>query len=113
MILARDSGIVSQHTATMRFSVLIVPVVLPVLFWAWYHYHKDSHLPEPPIYLVVAFISGIGAFWLGKALYVGLGYVGLRYDAFALASERLCLVLKCRLMRGKVEWPAIPDQRPA
>ena len=71
----------------MQYSILLVPVVLPALFWAWYHYHKDSLRPEPPVFLALAFVAGIGSFWLGKALYVGLGYLGLRYDAFALASE--------------------------
>ena len=25
----------------------LLPVVLPILFWAAYHYYKDRHLPEP------------------------------------------------------------------
>ena len=88
----------------MAYSILLVPVVLPVLFWAWYHYHKDRILPEPPVFLVLAFIAGIGSFWLGKALYTGLGYLGLRYDAFALASEsRPGLFLYAVLAIGPIE----------
>ena len=70
----------------MAYSVLIVPIVLPVLFWAWYHYQKDRHLPEPISHLLIAFLLGGVAFWLGTLMYGGLGLVGLRYDAFLLAE---------------------------
>jgi RsiW-degrading membrane proteinase PrsW (M82 family) len=88
----------------MAYSVLIIPVVLPVLFWAWYHYYKDRHLPEPISHLLVAFLLGAVAFGLGKLMYSGLGLFGLRYDAFLLAeTDRLGLLLYALLAIGPIE----------
>ena len=88
----------------MAYSVLIVPVVLPVLFWAWYHYHKDRHLPEPISHLLLAFLLGGVAFALGKLMYAGLGLVNLRFDAFLLAeTDRLALLLYALLAIGPIE----------
>ena len=88
----------------MAYSVLIVPIVLPVLFWAWYHYHKDRHLPEPISHLLIAFLLGGVAFWLGTLMYQALGLVGLRYDAFLLAeTDRLGLLLYALLAIGPIE----------
>jgi RsiW-degrading membrane proteinase PrsW (M82 family) len=69
----------------MHYSMYIVPVLLPVLFWSGYHYYKDRHLPEPFGHLLLAFILGIASFWLGKLMYAGLGLVDLRFDAYVLA----------------------------
>ena len=71
----------------MHYSMYIVPVLLPVLFWAGYHYYKDRHLPEPLGHLLLAFVLGIASFWLGKLMYVGLGLVDLRFDAYVLAAR--------------------------
>jgi RsiW-degrading membrane proteinase PrsW (M82 family) len=71
----------------MRSLPLLLPVVLPVLFWGAYHYHKDRHLPEPPGNLALCFALGLLAAALSKALYMGLGPLGLRYDAFELAAS--------------------------
>ena len=88
----------------MAYSVLILPVVLPVLFWAWYHYHKDRHLPEPVGRLLAAFLAGGVAFALGKLMYAGLGLVNLRFDAFLLAeTDRLGLLLYALLAIGPIE----------
>lgn len=65
---------------------MLLPVLLPALFWAGYHYYKDRHLPEPAGHLVLALLLGGGAAVLAKGLYVSLGFVGLRYDAFELAA---------------------------
>ena len=73
----------------MHFSVLILPVILPVLFWACYHYYKDRRLPEPLSHLAVAFALGVGSFYLGMLMYQGLDLLGLRYDAFFLAETNL------------------------
>ena len=82
----------------------LLPVVLPVFFWAAYHYHKDRHLPEPPGHLVFAMILGAGAFYLGLAFYTGLGHLGLRYDAFLLAENNLVgLFAYSMLVIGPVE----------
>ena len=66
---------------------LMLPIVLPVIFWAAYHYHKDRHLPEPPQNLALCFGLGLLASLLSAAMYAGLEPLGLRYDAVALAGE--------------------------
>jgi RsiW-degrading membrane proteinase PrsW (M82 family) len=71
----------------MQQILIVLPVVVPVLFWAAYHYHKDRHLPEPPMNLVVCFGLGIAAAGLSKLMYVGLEPLGLRFDAVALADD--------------------------
>lgn len=91
----------------MEYSILICPVVLPVLFWAWYHYHKDRQLPEPLSHLAAAFLLGGVAFWLGKLMYIGLGYLGLRFDAYLLAdTNQLGLFLYAVLAIGPIEESA-------
>jgi RsiW-degrading membrane proteinase PrsW (M82 family) len=88
----------------MKYSVVILPIVVPVLFWAWYHYYKDRHLPEPVGHLFLAFLLGGVAFALGKLLYAGLGLVGLRFDAFLLAdTDRTALFLYAILAIGPIE----------
>ena len=66
---------------------MILPVILPALFWAAYHYHKDRHLPEPAGNLLISFVLGGLAALLARAMYIGLGYLSLRYDAVALADS--------------------------
>jgi hypothetical protein len=72
--------------ALMLSALLQLPIILPVLFWAIYHYHKDRHLPGPVSHLSLAFMLGIGSFYIGLFLYWMLGLVNLRYDAFLLAE---------------------------
>jgi len=69
--------------------LLLLPIVLPVVFWAAYHLHADRHLPEPPLHLALAFLLGVGSFFLGLLAYRALGVVGLRFDAFELARTDL------------------------
>ena len=64
-----------------------MPIVLPALFWAVYHYHKDRHLPEPVGNLLLSFGLGIVAAGVSKAMYLGLEPLGLRFDAVALADS--------------------------
>ncbi len=73
----------------MSYTVIILPVVVPALFWAGYHYYKDRHLPEPFGHLLLAFALGVGSFYLGKLMYQALGLVNLRYDAYLLAETSL------------------------
>lgn len=88
----------------MGLTVFILPVVVPVLFWAAYHYYKDRHLPEPVGHLVIAFILGVGAAWVSKGLYLFLGWFGLRYDALDLAmSSPWSLFAYCVLAIGPIE----------
>ena len=42
----------------MQQLLLILPIVVPVVFWAIYHYHKDRHLPEPIGNLLLTFSLG-------------------------------------------------------
>lgn len=73
----------------MRYFAHLLPVILPVLFWAGYHYHKDRHLPEPVGHLLLAFCLGLGSFYLSALMYASLDLVGLRYNAYQLAEINL------------------------
>ena len=91
VILSSDCFLLPRQTVPMpwitHIGPAIVPVILPILFWAAYHYHKDRHLPEPPLHLLLAFLLGCVAFGLGLLAYRGLGLLGLRFDAYVLAAE--------------------------
>ena len=88
----------------MQQGLLILPVVVPVIFWAAYHYHKDRHLPEPPGNLLLCFLLGIGAAALSKAMYIGLDPLGLRIDAVAIAREDgVALFVYAMLAIGPIE----------
>jgi RsiW-degrading membrane proteinase PrsW (M82 family) len=71
----------------MQQTLLILPVLIPVIFWAAYHYHKDRHLPEPPVNLALCFGLGLASSALAKLMYLGLEPLGLRYDAVTLGAE--------------------------
>ena len=71
----------------MQQALTILPLVVPVIFWAAYHYHKDRHLPEPPLNLLLCFVLGLLAAGLSRLMYVGLEPLGLRYDAVSLAID--------------------------
>lgn len=71
----------------MQQTIFLLPVVIPALFWAGYHYHKDRHLPEPPFNLLLCFGLGLVAALISKGLYRGLEVFDLRYDAVALAAD--------------------------
>ena len=77
----------------MRFTVIIVPILLPVLFWAGYHYYKDRHQPEPILNLLFCFLLGIAASYLSKSMYIALETVNLRHDAYELAATNLWQLL--------------------
>ena len=84
--------------------LLTLPVLLPVLFWAAYHYHKDRHLPEPVGNLVLCFALGIAASYLSKGLYLSLDWWDLRYDALLLADTNpLGLLAYAVLAIGPIE----------
>lgn len=88
----------------MSHALLLLPVLLPILFWGYYHYHKDRHLPEPVGRLVLAFALGVLAAAISKALYLALGWASLRYDALALADgNTLGLLAYTMLAIGPVE----------
>ncbi len=93
-----------NDNGAMLDGLMTLPVLVPVLFWAGYHYHKDRHLPEPPLNLLLCFGLGIGASWVSAGLYELLGTLGLRYDAFALADQSVPgLLLYSMLAIGPIE----------
>ena len=57
------------HNPGMRQFLMLLPVVVPVLFWAGYHYHKDRDLPEPVGKLLLAFGFGMLAVGVSMAMY--------------------------------------------
>ena len=88
----------------MSHVLLLLPVVLPILFWGAYHYHKDRHLPEPVGRLALAFGLGLLSAGISRALYIALGWASLRYDALALADgDTLGLLAYSMLAIGPVE----------
>jgi RsiW-degrading membrane proteinase PrsW (M82 family) len=88
----------------MLEGLLALPIFIPVLFWAGYHYHKDRHLPEPPQNLALCFFLGIAAALLSRLLYSGLETVGWRMDAVALAdTDQVALFVYALLVIGPVE----------
>ena len=88
----------------MQNSLMILPILVPVIFWAVYHYHKDRHLPEPLGHLLLVFVLGMLAAGVSKALYISLGYFDLRYDAGALAdSSTIGLLAYALLAIGPIE----------
>jgi RsiW-degrading membrane proteinase PrsW (M82 family) len=88
----------------MQQIFLVMPIVLPVIFWAVYHYHKDRHLPEPLGNLLLAFVLGLLAAGISRLLYMGLEPMGLRYDASALAdTSGLGLLAYALLAIGPIE----------
>ncbi len=88
----------------MSHLLLLLPVLLPILFWGFYHHHKDRHLPEPVGHLALAFVLGVISAAISKALYVALGWASLRYDALALADgNTLGLLAYSMLAIGPVE----------
>ncbi|MEM8815646.1 MAG: PrsW family glutamic-type intramembrane protease [Pseudomonadota bacterium] len=85
-------------------SLMTLPVALPVLLWAVYHYYKDRHLPEPLGNLALCFLLGIGAAWLSRGLYTSLEWFDLRLDAVALAEHDLGALLCYALLAiGPIE----------
>jgi RsiW-degrading membrane proteinase PrsW (M82 family) len=88
----------------MSYGLLLLPVLLPILFWGFYHYHKDRHLPEPVSHLLLAFGLGLLSAAISRALYIALGWASLRYDALALADgNTLGLFAYSMLAIGPVE----------
>lgn len=88
----------------MRSALLLLPIVLPVVFWAAYHYHKDRHLPEPVGHLVLALGLGVIAAGVSQSLYMALELLGLRQDAGVLAdTDTLGLLGYAMLAIGPIE----------
>ncbi len=88
----------------MPHGLLTLPVIIPILFWAAYLYHKDRHLPEPPGNLLLCFGLGIVAAGLSKGMYLGLEPLGLRFDAVALAdNDSIALFVYAMLAIGPIE----------
>ena len=69
----------------MNPATLVFALLLPLAFWAAYHYYHDRHRPEPLGNLFLCLLLGAGAAYLNRVMYLGLEVVGLRYDALELA----------------------------
>jgi len=88
----------------MQQLLLTLPIAVPVLFWAAYHYYKDRHLPEPVGHLLLTFLLGMLAVGISMALYEGLGLIGLRFDAGTLAdTSPMGLIVYAMLAIGPIE----------
>ena len=88
----------------MLQGLLTLPIILPIVFWSAYHYHKDRHLPEPPLNLLLCFGLGVLAAGLSKAMYIALEPLGLRFDALLLAdTSTLGLLTYSLLAIGPIE----------
>ena len=99
-----DRIVAYPDNSEMQQGLLILPVIVPVLFWAAYHYHKDRVLPEPPGNLLLCFVLGLVAAAISKAMYIGLEPLGLRLDAVALAGEDgVALLAYALLAIGPIE----------
>jgi len=98
----------------MHATLLILPIALPVLFWAVYHYHKDRHLPEPVGHLLLTFILGMLAVGLSSAMYEALGLLGLRFDAGHLAETTsiglFAFHSTALFMRPSSDWATQPSR---
>ena len=68
-------------------ATIVTTILLPVLFWAAYHYYKDRHRPEPILKLVICLGLGALSTVLAHWAYEGLGYFNLRFDAIALGER--------------------------
>jgi len=73
----------------MNATALVFPLLIPLAFWAAYHYYHDRHRPEPLGHLLLCILLGAAAAYLSRGIYWSLGLLGLRYDALALAAENL------------------------
>ncbi|MFT5140713.1 MAG: RsiW-degrading membrane proteinase PrsW (M82 family) [Lysobacterales bacterium] len=88
----------------MNFTLLQLPILLPVFFWAGYHYYKDRHLPEPIGHLILAFLLGVGTSYLSLFFYQSLDLINLRFDAFLLAeTDPFGLFIYAVLAIGPIE----------
>jgi len=80
----------APHTAPMNPAPLVVfAVLVPLMFWAAYHYYHDRHRPEPLGGLLLCILLGVAAAWVSRGMYAGLELLGLRFDAYELAVDNL------------------------
>lgn len=88
----------------MNPAAFVLPLLIPLAFWAAYHYYHDRHRPEPLANLFLCLLLGVGAAYLNRAMYLGLDIVGLRYDALELAqTSKSALLLYAVLGIGLTE----------
>ena len=66
-------------------------LLLPLFFWAAYHYYKDRHQPEPIGLLILSIVLGYISAHLGIFMYHTLDWFGLRFDAYSLSNRHLFL----------------------
>jgi RsiW-degrading membrane proteinase PrsW (M82 family) len=82
----------------------VTVILAPALFWLLYHRWKDRHRPEPVPAMVLAYVAGIGAGWIGLAVYGWLYWIGLTADPYGLAESNVAgLLAYTVLIVGPVE----------
>ncbi|HEY5644561.1 MAG TPA: PrsW family glutamic-type intramembrane protease [Pseudomonadales bacterium] len=88
----------------MSAELFLYALLLPLIFWATYHYYHDRHRPEPVVNLLATLGLGVLASLIAGMGYAGLGLVGLRFDAYLLAeTSPLGLLVYAVLGIGLVE----------
>jgi len=88
----------------VRPDLLLYAVLLPLVFWAAYHYYHDRHRPEPVMNLLMTLGLGVAASLLATLGYLALDLVGARFDALTLAETNVPgLVLYAVLGIGLIE----------
>lgn len=69
--------------------MMVFPLLVPLLFWAAYHYYHDRHRPEPIGNLLLCIVLGAAASYISRYMYLGLDALDLRFDAQLLARDNL------------------------
>jgi RsiW-degrading membrane proteinase PrsW (M82 family) len=105
---AAGAGRESRAILLYPHDVRIVAVILaPALLWLVYHVWKDRQRPEPVRFLLVAYVLGIGAGWLGLHVYEWIGRLGLTADPQGLAEQSpLQFLVYALLVVGPLEEAA-------
>lgn len=70
----------------MSAELFLYALLLPLIFWATYHYYHDRHRPEPVLNLLATLGLGVLASLIAGMGYAALGLVGWRFDAYLLAE---------------------------
>ena len=88
----------------MSIEALVYALLLPLVFWATYHYYHDRHRPEPVVNLLITLGLGVLASLLADVGYRIPTLLGWHVDVLGLAeSDLLGLTLYAVLGIGLIE----------